>query len=117
MPFALWKISPVGKSAAASLHELPEMRSGAAGVDVSERPGGLHHLRWEGDVPPQKWMNFYMRVLTRFATDPNLRIRVQFETEPDGGITQQQLEETKISLRELGLDDICETDPQEPDQA
>jgi len=45
-------------------------------------------IRWEGEVPPQKWTNFYMRVLTRFATDPSLRIRVQFDVAPESGIAQ-----------------------------
>jgi hypothetical protein len=28
---------------------------------------GKRVLRWRGTVPPQKWMNFYTKVLTRFA--------------------------------------------------
>ena len=27
-------------------------------------------IRWRGTVPPQKWMNFYTKVLTRFASTP-----------------------------------------------
>jgi hypothetical protein len=62
------------------------------------------HLSWEGELPPQKWTNFYMRVLTRFATDPSLRLTVRFEVTPETGISQHELEEIKMSLRELGLD-------------
>jgi len=62
------------------------------------------HLSWEGELPPQKWTNFYMRVLTRFATDPSLRLTVRFEVTPATGISQNELEEIKMSLRELGLD-------------
>jgi len=66
-------------------------------------PGG-RHLSWEGELPPQKWMNFYMRVLTRFATDPSLRLIIRFEVTPATGISQNELEEIKTSLRDLDLD-------------
>ena len=45
------------------------------------------------------------KVLTRFALDPSLRIRIRFEVTPPDGVTQQQAEETKMALRELGLHD------------
>ena len=60
-------------------------------------------LSWEGELPPQKWMTFYTKVLTRFATDPSLRLRIRFEAAPEAGITQTQLEEIEAALRELGL--------------
>jgi hypothetical protein len=59
---------------------------------------------WEGELPPQKWANFYMKVLTRFATDPNLRLTVRFELSPEEGIPQSVVEEVEIALKELGLD-------------
>ena len=59
---------------------------------------------WEGELPPQKWANFYMKVLTRFATDPNLRLTVRFEVSPEEGIPQSVVEEVEIALKELGLD-------------
>lgn len=89
-----------------------EMPGGAYETEVTVKPADVMgvvprvpHLRWEGEIPPQKWTNFYVRVLTRFATDPSLRIRIQFDVAPFGGITQQRLEETRIALRELGLND------------
>jgi signal recognition particle subunit SEC65 len=48
-------------------------------------------------------MTFYTKVLTRFATDPSLRLRIRFEVAPEAGITQMQLEEIEAALRELGL--------------
>jgi len=48
-------------------------------------------------------MNFYMKVLTHFATDASLRLRVSFEVAPEAGITQTRLEEIKTALQELGL--------------
>ncbi len=70
---------------------------------VEPRIPSKRHLSWEGDLPPQKWTNFYMKVLTRFATDHSLRIRIRFEVVPEAGITQTQLEEITTALRELGL--------------
>jgi hypothetical protein len=61
-------------------------------------------LSWEGELPPQKWTNFYMKVLTRFATDPSLRLMVRFEVTPETGVLQNQLEEIKMALQELELD-------------
>lgn len=65
-------------------------------------------LNCTGDVPSQKWMNFYTKVLTRFASVRGLRLTVKIEVSPEGGLTQQKVEETKASLRELGLNDQVE---------
>jgi len=62
-------------------------------------------LRWTGDIPPQKWMNFYTKVLSRFAASKGLKITLTVEVSPDGGTSEQKIEETKVSLRELGLKD------------
>ena len=69
------------------------------------QPEKAGKFAWSGDVPPQKWMNFYTKVLTRFVKGGNLRINVSFEASPEGGVSDQQVEETKASLRELGLND------------
>ena len=70
---------------------------------IPPMPGG-RHLSWEGELPPQKWTNFYMKVLTRFATDPSLRLRVRLEVAPEIGIPPAQLDEIRVALKELGLD-------------
>jgi hypothetical protein len=49
-----------------------------------------------------------MKVLTRFATDPSLRIRVRFEVAPGAGIAPNQVEEIKLALRDLGLTEKLE---------
>jgi len=67
-------------------------------------PPQPRRLFWEGDLPPQKWTQFYMKVLTHFATDPSLRLRVRFEVAPEGGIPPNRLEEVRAALGELGLD-------------
>lgn len=73
-----------------------------------QRPAGppiptKRRLLWEGELPSQKWMTFYTRVLTHFARDPSLRLYLRFEVTPEAGINQTQLEEIKTALQELGL--------------
>lgn len=62
-------------------------------------------IRWSGDVPPQKWMNFYTKVLSRFAGTSGLKLTIQIDVNPPDGISKQTLDETKGALRELGLKD------------
>jgi hypothetical protein len=62
-------------------------------------------LTWSGEVPPQKWMNFYTRVVSKFAAEKDLRLEVTIEVSPESGISTQKVEETKTALRELGLND------------
>ena len=75
---------------------LPSLPSSAAEVKG---------LRWSGEVPAQKWMNFYTKVLAKYVTMGGLKLTVNFEVVPDGGLLPQRVEETKAVLRELGLDD------------
>jgi hypothetical protein len=72
-------------------------------------PAAATALAWTGDVPTQKWMNFYTKILSRFATEGGLSLRVTFEVEPESGLSNQRLEETRAALRELGLEDDIET--------
>lgn len=65
-------------------------------------------LRWSGEVPAQKWMNFYTKVLSRFAANKGLKITLTVEVTQDGGTSEQKVEETKVALRELGLSDDVE---------
>jgi hypothetical protein len=66
---------------------------------------GISKLLWNGEVPPQKWMNFYTKVLSKFAGGKGLKITINVEVSPEGGLSKQKIEETKIALRELGLQD------------
>lgn len=69
---------------------------------------GITKLSWSGEVPHQKWMNFYTKVISKFACNQGLKISISIKVEPDGGISQQKVEETKVALRELGLSDDIE---------
>lgn len=74
------------------------------GHDTSPPPEILG-FTWTGEVSPQKWMNFYTKVLSRFATGAGLRLTVTVEVAPSGGLASTKLEETRNALRELGLDE------------
>ena len=66
---------------------------------------GYARVVWRGDVPPQKWMNFYTKVLSKFATQNGLTIGLHVQIAPEGGVSNQKLDEIKVALRELGLND------------
>ena len=68
-------------------------------------PPGKQTLHWRGDVPPQKWMNFYTKVLSRFVSSPGLRLEVSFEVPVERDQAQSKVDETRAGLKELGLDD------------
>jgi hypothetical protein len=50
-------------------------------------------------------MNFYTKVLSKFATQTGLRLALKVEIAPEGGVSNQKLDEIKVALRELGLSD------------
>jgi hypothetical protein len=62
-------------------------------------------MAWTGEVPPQKWMNFYTKVLSKFAAARGLKLKLPVEVSPEGGLSKQKIDETKSALRELGLPD------------
>jgi hypothetical protein len=72
-------------------------------------PPGEQIVRWRGAVPPQKWMNFYTKVLTRFASTPGLKLEVSFEVPIPREQAQAKADETRTGLKELGLDDGVST--------
>ena len=94
--------------------------TGIATVNIVKQPeliplaptgpsGQPQKLTWSGEVVPQKWMNLYTKVLTKFVQSGNLKLRVTIEVTPPDGVTDQQVEETKAALRELGMNDDVQT--------
>jgi hypothetical protein len=71
----------------------------------SQPPRAAKSMIWRGEIPPQKWMNFYMKVLSRFAVGGGLKLTIIVEIAPPSGVTLQIVEETRQSIRELGLGD------------
>jgi hypothetical protein len=73
-------------------------------------PASIPRLVWNGDVPHQKWMNFYTKVLSKFAATAGLKLTLRVEVAPVEGVSPQKVDETKVALRELGLKDSLEGD-------
>ena len=80
-----------------------------SGTAPAPSPTSVPGLEWTGEIPPQKWMNFYTKVLSKFASASNLRLTLKVEVSPEGGVSKQKLDETKSALRELGLNDDVST--------
>lgn len=83
---------------------------GPGGAPPQPQPGSpdvthVSGIDWSGEVPPQKWMNFYTKVLSRFAGTTGLKLNVHIEVTPAGGVSKHSVEDTRNALRELGLDD------------
>jgi hypothetical protein len=85
--------------------------TGSATVNIKKAPSA-RKLSWRGLIPAQKWTNFYMKVLTKFASNQALKLKltveIVVEADGEGQLSEQKIEETKIALRELGLDDQVE---------
>jgi len=86
--------------------------NGSASIEIRDErepppppPENPKSLKWSGEITPQKWMNLYTKVLTKFVKDGSLKLTVSLEASPTDGVSDQQVEETKAALRELGLND------------
>jgi len=62
----------------------------------------VNGFRWEGDVPWQKWTQFYNKVVSRFSMK-GVKLHVVVEVTPSGGMSEQELQETRTALKELGI--------------
>lgn len=93
-----------------------EQPSSAKGVkkesikDIKEKD--VRHLEWSGDIPYQKWMNFYTKVLTKLIPDNDVRLTVRFEIGSVNGISRQKIEEAEAALGDLGLNDVIDQSTQ-----
>ena len=58
---------------------------------------------WVGEITPQKWMNFYTKVLARFAAAKGLKLSLTVDVQPEGGVSKAKITEMKVALRELGM--------------
>jgi hypothetical protein len=53
-------------------------------------------------------MNFYTKVLSKFAATSGMKLTLRVEVAPSEGISMQKIDETRVALRELGLKDALE---------
>ncbi len=88
-----------------------ELENGNEGKweDFPHPPPPATKIVWNGAITPQKWMNFYAKVLGKHHANKSLEISVSFKLKPEGGVNAQNTEEIKAALKELGLNDnqVC----------
>lgn len=73
------------------------------------QPETIAGFTWTGEVPQQKWVNFYTKVLSKFATGGGLSLTVTASVSPNEGVSRSRVDEARAALRELGLrDDLKE---------
>ena len=65
---------------------------------------------WIGEIPAQKWMRFYTEILSKHVSGGEIKIALNVEIIPEGGLCPQNIEETKSALRELGLPDSVDVE-------
>jgi len=90
---------------AGTIEASTDVRIAADGATSPLGPDAPGVLRWSGAVPPQKWMNFYTKVVSRFASTPGLKLTVGLEVPVAPDQAKSKTDETKTALRELGLSD------------
>jgi len=96
-----------------------EAKSGSLGATADVRvedgiitppppPPPPQGFAWKGSVPPQKWMNFYTKVLSSLVAIPGLKLEVRFVVPAGDAVTESKIEATRSALRELGLSEDLE---------
>jgi hypothetical protein len=78
---------------------------GGSGGSKGKGAENVAAVQWTGEVPTAKWMTFYTKVLAKYAKEKGLTLRASFELRPNQGLTKQQVDELRATLRELGLED------------
>ena len=102
-------------SATIVIAKLPQPSGGGEIIDkdghgTGPKPHGrVPRVQWTGQVPSAKWMTFYTKVLAKYAKEKGLTLEASFTLTPEHGLTQQQVDEIRAALRELGLADEVET--------
>lgn len=97
------EVTPFGGST-----EPPDVIKDGPSTGTPEIPGPAGDaagFTWAALVPYQKWTNLYTKVLSKFASSGALTIHVSVDVRPKDGISKAKIDEVKVALRELGLDE------------
>lgn len=95
--------SPAPTAKAAVVTSTPTTPDSGDDVTPDGQGDFFKRMTWTGDVPPNLWMNFYTKILSKHATDKGLKLKVTFESTPTAGISKEKIEETRTALKEMGL--------------
>jgi hypothetical protein len=69
-------------------------------------------MTWTGTIPAQKWSSFYMKILTQLVANTNLQLSVTVTATAPEGLATQTVDQIQGALRELGLPDHVDVEPQ-----
>jgi len=69
---------------------------------------GKTKIVWNGEIPYLKWMNFYQKIIAKHAGSSTIKIGVNLVIENNSGFSNQNIEDLKNSLFDLGLVDKLE---------
>jgi len=70
--------------------QIPRSVTSSVTVTADDQTDFISKLSWTGEVPAQKWMNFYTKVLSKHASDRHLKLQVSFEAAPSAGISPEK---------------------------
>ena len=62
---------------------------------------------WKGAVTPQKWMNFYTKVLSPLVSTPGLTLEVRFEVVAGESANEAKIESTRGGPPRIGTFGGC----------
>lgn len=65
---------------------------------------GQKFLQWNGEIPPQKWNQFFMKVLVKLTQIQGLKLKVNLEA-PVNTTDEHRIDEARSGLKDLGLED------------
>jgi hypothetical protein len=60
-------------------------------------------IAWQGEITPQKWMQFYTKVVSSFTTNKDLNLKLEVKFSLEGELLDHQINDIKVKLSELGL--------------
>ncbi|MDG6249838.1 DUF499 domain-containing protein [Methanocalculus sp.] len=72
-------------------------------------PTQVTSIQWSGSLDPFKWSNFYNRLIIKLMRSGDLDLSLNFSINNANGIPEETINELRIALKELGLDDDVRT--------
>jgi hypothetical protein len=66
-------------------------------------------LRWGGTLDPFKWSNFYNRLIIKLMKSGKLKLSIDLSVDNTDGIPEEVVNEIRVVLKELGLNENIQT--------
>lgn len=72
-------------------------------TNEGEKSSIKKHLKWQGEIPYLKWMNFYQKIIAKQVGSSDIKISIDLDLINNAGFSIQNMEELQIALKELGV--------------